>query len=166
MVDVVSPDKNMMGEAQVVRQGAYMRNKVPFILCMAGGLLLISADWEGSIGYFSLLENIASYPELEAIAWILQLVITVLTYLAGLGGITVIAGGCLLTTNRFGTGKLLIGLGAGMGVIGFIVALVTMIVTNVPELLNFLAVVARGGEVTGAVLSVIARMIAKEPESK
>jgi len=143
-----------------------VRNKVPFILCIVGGLILWLSNAEGSLGYFGLLENIESYPELAAIAWIVQLVLAVLLFLAGLGGISVIAGGYLLTTNRFGTGKLLIGLGAGMGVIGFIVSLVSMITTNAPELLNYLALLSQGGVLTGSVLSVIARMIAKKPESK
>ncbi|TFG33701.1 hypothetical protein EU527_06985 [Candidatus Thorarchaeota archaeon] len=141
-----------------------MRNKVPFILCIIGGALMLYAGVVGSVGIW---EHILAYATTIApgaadiVAWIL----VILANIASLGGIAVLVGGYLLTTDRVGTGKFIIGIAAGLGIFGFIMLIYNMYmslgVVAFTELLNILATTA---SILGPVLTIVARMMAKKPE--
>lgn len=138
------------------------------MLCIVGGLLLIIQGATGSIGLIALIEDIPTlFPELAPIAWIINLILYVLLFLAGLGGVSVILGGMLLAGGRLSTGKLLIMLGAGMGLFGLLISLGHVLLTFGPVgLMNYLMLAAQSAGWVGIVLSVVARMIAgKKKES-
>ncbi|MFX1563278.1 MAG: hypothetical protein ACFFDP_08215, partial [Promethearchaeota archaeon] len=96
-----------------------MKNKVGIIIALISGIILILGGVASGVGIYALIPWIASVlgfpPEIIAI---INLAILVLDFIAGLGGIAVIIGALLVAKERIGTGKLLIGLGAGMGLIG------------------------------------------------
>jgi len=52
--------------------------------------------------------------------FLLHLAIAILTFMVGLGGILVIAGGVLLLRNHGSAGRLLLGLGGGMAIFGLL----------------------------------------------
>lgn len=116
----------------------------------------------GSIGLFALITEIPTlFPQLAGIAWLINIVLYVLVFLAGLGGISVILGGTLLAGGRLSTGKLLIMLGAGMGLIGLLISLGQILLTfGLVALMNFLMLAAQSAGWVGVVLSIIARMTA------
>ena len=91
-----------------------MKNKVPVALALIGGFLLFQSSWVGSIGF---IDDIAAYALLyfPTTADIVTMLLTVLIYIASLGGIAVISGGILIAMSRESTGKFVIGLGAGVG---------------------------------------------------
>jgi len=127
--------------------------KAMYIAIVAGILLLLSgisglATWE-TIGEF-VEENVSDN---EAI----QIVFAVLIFIASLGGIAVIIGGILIGKDKLGTGRFLIMLGAGMGIIGLIVSIYVAYVQGSLTIGGFFSL-----GFIGIVLSIIARMMAKK----
>lgn len=141
-----------------------MRNVKAFVLCLIGGLLMIYAGAVGSAGIWEdlivLAQSIA-----PGFADILAYILLILTNIATLGGVAVIIGAILITTNRVGTGKFIIGIAAGMGIIGFVMLVLNMYLASgiaaVMELYNLLS---NSMEILGVVLTIIGRMTAKKPE--
>ena len=141
-----------------------MRNKVPFLLCLIGGILMIMASVVGSaalwVQIFAFAETIVPGAG-EIFGWIL----IVLGYIASLGGIAVIIGGYLVTTDRVGTGKFVIGIAAGLGLIGLIINLVTAYMAmGIAAFTDFLNLLATSSAVLGPVLTIVARTMVKKPE--
>ena len=127
--------------------------KAMYIAIVAGILLLLSgisglATWE-RIGAF-VEENISDN---EAI----QIVFAVLIFIASLGGLAVIIGGILIGKEKLGTGRFLIMLGAGMGIIGLIVSIYYAYNDGSLDIWGFFSI-----GFIGIVLSIIARMMAKK----
>ncbi|RDE15711.1 MAG: hypothetical protein C4K48_03320 [Candidatus Thorarchaeota archaeon] len=141
-----------------------MRNAKAFVLCLIGGLLMIYAGAVGSAGIW---ENLILLAQSLApgFADIMAYILLILTNIATLGGVAAIIGAILLTTNRVGTGKFIIGIAAGMGIIGFLTLIFNMYMasglTFVLELYNLLS---NSMESLGVVLTIIGRMLAKKPE--
>jgi len=89
---------------------------------IAGMLLLASGVTSGSLlltglGYVDkyLGSSITSEGD-----FLLRLAIVTLTFVVGLGGILVVAGGVLLLRNHGSAGRLLLGLGGGMAILGLL----------------------------------------------
>ncbi|MHA1903515.1 MAG: hypothetical protein ACXADL_08205 [Candidatus Thorarchaeota archaeon] len=142
-----------------------MRNKVPFLMVLVGGILLFLEGAIGSIGFLSLLQEANTIPELADFIWIIDLILWVLLLLASGGGITVIIGGYLMTTDRVGTGKFVVGIGAGMGLIGLLVSLYPILTAyGVGGVVDFLTIASQSAGWVGAVLTIIGRQTAKKPE--
>lgn len=123
------------------------------IALLAGVLLLISgisglATWETIKNFVT--ENIIDNN-------IVQIVFAILIFIASLGGISVIAGGLLIGKNNIRTGKFLILLGTGLGLIGLIFSVVVAVIKGNISLASFFSI----GSI-GLILSIIARMIVKK----
>ncbi|MGV9103104.1 MAG: hypothetical protein ACOC38_01940 [Promethearchaeia archaeon] len=142
-----------------------MENRNSFILCLLGGLLLVITSATGSIGYFGMLEELHAIPELQNIIWIVDILLFVLTFIAGLGGSGVIIGGYLLTRARVRTGKFVIGIAAGLGLIGLLIELgKTVYFSGLGILVDFLLLIAQSIGWIGIILSIIGRQTASSPE--
>ncbi len=140
-----------------------MKNQKPILFAFIGGILLIQSGWVGSIGF---LDDIATYAltNFPAIAETITLILNVLVYIAALGGIAVIAGGILIAMSREGTGKFVIGLGAGIGLIGLIIMLAEAVIAGgVEALLDVVTLISQSIAWIGVILSILARRtISKE----
>ena len=88
---------------------------------------------------------------------IVQIVFAILIFIASLGGISVIAGSYLIGKNKVGTGKFLISLGAGLGLIGLIVAIYIAYSEGNLTIGSFFTI-----GFIGLILSIIARFTAKK----
>ena len=88
---------------------------------------------------------------------IIQLVFVILILIASLGGIAVVAGGILIGKNRLVPGRLIIAIGAGLGLIGLIFSIVIAIVEGNFTITSFFTIGA-----VGLILSIVARMLAKK----
>jgi len=129
-----------------------------FVLSIVGGILLIVSGTSGPIGIFLIiLERLPLFIKDTLILTITAMVALFLIILSLLGGFTVILGGYLTYRNHIGTGKMLIGLGAGVGIPWFLYILVTIMVTQ--EATAIIAQHTIAGW-TGIILSFIARSIA------
>jgi len=136
------------------------------LLCIVGGLLLIATSTTGSLGFLELMDDIAaSIPALVPYMWLINIIMYVLLFLAGLGGISVIIGGVLLTGARVGTGKFIIGLGAGMGLIGLVISLIEILWTSgFGVLVSSLMLEAQSLGWIGTILTIIGRQMAKKSQ--
>ena len=117
------------------------------ILLFASGMSGVAA-WEEIKDFVS--ENIADNIEV-------QIAFSILILIASLGGIGVIIGGVFIGKNKVRTGRLIIGIGVGTGLIGLIFSLVVAIKE---ESLNIGAFIGLGA--VGIVLSIAARVVAKK----
>ncbi len=134
-----------------------MKNQVPIILGLIGGILLIQVGWVGGIG---IIDDIAAYALLyfPTMAEAVTLILNILIYIATLGGISVVIGTLLIAISRIGLGKFVIGLGAGVGLIGLIIMLATTVMTGgVEALLDVLTLIAQSVAWIGVILSILAR---------
>jgi len=131
------------------------KNKQSMIIAIIAGILLLIAGvsglatWE-TIKYF-VIKNLNIDNE------IIQVVFAVLIFIASLGGISVIAGGLLIGKNRVRTGKFLITLGAGLGLIGLIFSIIIGYYEGNLTIGSFFSI----GTI-GLILSIVARMRAKK----
>lgn len=135
--------------------------KVAARIAYVGGILLVIAGTTGSTGIIGtimeyLIENLDG-----ATADLLSLILHALNIVAGLGGISVIAGGWLVNKKRVRTGKFVIRLGAGMGLIGFIIVLASAFLNGWINAINFLTIIAQSTGWTGILLSIAATKLAK-----
>jgi len=138
-----------------------LKNALSIVLALIGGFLLFQVSWVGSIGFIA---DIAAYAALyfPASAEIVALVLTILLYIAALGGIAVIIGGILFAINRIRTGKFIIGLGAGLGLFGLIIMLVEgYLAGGVAALTEILTLISQSIAWIGVILSIVARRTVK-----
>ncbi len=133
------------------------RNKTAGILCIVGGALLVVA---GTTGMKPLLEEILNYIQ-PAVNASPILATRVLIFIAALGGISVIIGG-LLIFHVPRIGKLLVMLGAGLGLVGFMIPMSLAWHQGIPINELFEGYVSSTwGYVLGIMLTIIGRLIAK-----
>ena len=94
-----------------------------------------------------------------AFGWVLL----ILGFLAGLGGITVVAGGVMILMYRIGLGKFLIGTGIGISLIGIIVKIITAAIGGavMASVLGLIALVLTLQGIA-IVLSIIARQLTRK----
>ncbi|MHA1770685.1 MAG: hypothetical protein ACTSYL_02955 [Candidatus Thorarchaeota archaeon] len=142
-----------------------MRNAKEFIMCLIAGILLISIGAVGGIGVFAFLSYVSTNSSLEALVPIVNIILYILVFIAGLGGVGVIIGGYLMTTQRFGTGKFVVGIAVGMGIIGLIIQIATVLFqSGVQGVIDFMGVTALSTGGIGIILTIIARRTAKKSE--
>jgi len=138
-----------------------VKNGLSVALALIGGFMLFQVSWVGSIGFIA---DIAIYAEtyFPAAAEMITLVLTILLYIASLGGIAVIIGGILIAMDRIRTGKFVIGLGAGVGLFGLIIMLVeAYLAGGVAALTDILTMVSQSIAWIGVIMSIVARSRAR-----
>jgi hypothetical protein len=137
------------------------RNKTSMAVAIVAGICLLIdgvsgfATWDAIRSFVINQLNLADNE-------IVQIVFAVLIFIAALGGIAVIAGGLLIGKDKVKSGKFIILLGTGLGIIGFIFSIILGIYEGnftYNSLLTFGAI--------GIILSIVARMIAvKQPRKR
>jgi hypothetical protein len=139
------------------------RLRTASFLAIVGGICLLVAGVSGGVGIyaFAFTEIAAHFPSLASV---LGTLLAVLTVIASFGGIAVIVGGLLILGGRVTTGKLLIALGAGVGIFGILIGLATGLAQGWGLVASAMAVFATGQTLgwVGIFLSIFARMIAKK----
>jgi hypothetical protein len=96
-----------------------------YVAVIAGLILLASGVTSGSL-LLTATDYLTKYfgPSIGSTGQsILQLAVWALTFLVGLGGISVIIGGALLLLKHGSLGRFLIGLGGGMAIFGLLFAM-------------------------------------------
>jgi len=123
------------------------------------GILLLLSGIRGPTGTYQLLQQ--ELPKVTQNQQVLQIVNTVAAILIAIslaGGVSVLAGALLIYKNHVRTAKLLIGLGAGVGIPWLIMLAISLITTG-----QVAAVVAQHSSLgwIGVILAFAARTIAK-----
>lgn len=133
--------------------------QLAFLLSIVGGALLIVSGTRGPIGILVIiLEKINLITQDPLILTVAGIVALFLVILSSLGGFVVILGGYMIYKNHKGTGKMLIGLGAGVGIPWLLFILFTIAFTQ--EITTVIAQHSVEGWI-GIALSFIARSIAR-----
>ena len=142
-----------------------MENQKAVLFCLIGGILLIIANAIASLGLYGDIITHASalFPDASEI---MGLILNVLLFIVGLGGVAVVVGAFFIAMGRVSLGKFIIGIAAGMSLFGLIITLVELImVSGVAGVINFLGVVSQAPGWIGAFLTIIGRRMAKKPEA-
>lgn len=140
---------------------AAMQNKMAFLVGLIGGILMISVNAIGGIGLWAYLPLIIGFLGLPSeIAYGIAILLSVLYWIAGFGGFSVIFGCILFLVNRIGTGRFIIGLGAGMGLITMILLFVGYFLAGIAPV-TWIWILLGSPGLLGAVLSVFGRYLAK-----
>jgi hypothetical protein len=137
----------------------FKTNSLGFVLSIIGGTLLIVSGTRGPIGIFMIiLQKLPLFIKDALVLAITTAAALILVVISSLGGFTVILGGYLIYKKHVGTGKLLIGLGAGVGIPWLLYILFTIMATQ-----EVTAIIAQHSIVgwTGIIISFIARIIAR-----
>jgi hypothetical protein len=132
------------------------RNTAAMVLAIIAGALLILSGVDG-IGMWELIKGFVTSYLIDHIA--VQLIFAAVIFIASLGGVSVIIGGLLIGKERLTTGKLLVMLGTGMGIIGLAAAIVVDYESGNFAIENYLSL-----GMIGVILSIIARSIAGKPD--
>ena len=140
-------------------QETEQQNKKAFQIGLIAGILLLVAGVTGVAAW----EQIQTwvYSAFADIGGniVLSVAFTILMFVAALGGIIVIIGALMFTKEKVLLGKILIFLGVGVGLIGFIIGLIVTIGTFSPfSLINF----SLG--FVGIILSLVSRRTAVAPK--
>lgn len=138
-----------------------MRNKVPFAIGVIGGLLMISAGAVGGVGLWAYLPLIIAALGLPAeVAYFVNLLLSILNWIAALGGFAVIFGSTLFLVNRVGTGRFIMGLGAGMGIFSLLLLFLGYFLAGISPVV-WPVILLNSPGLLGAVLAIIARYMAR-----
>jgi hypothetical protein len=125
---------------------------------------MIYAGVAGSVGVWGDLVTLAASLA-PGIADVLFWILLILQNIATLGGIAVIIGALLFTTNRVGTGKFIVGIAAGMGIVGLIILIYNMYMAmGFDALFEIYNLLSNSFGMLGVVLTIIGRMLVKKPE--
>jgi hypothetical protein len=139
------------------------RQRTAFILALIGGILLLIAGVSGGIGIYAIAFHDIS-TAIPSLTNVLGILLAALTLIASLGGVAVIAGGIMILGGRITSGKLFIGLGAGVGIFGILIGLATGLAQGWGLVASAVAVFATGQTLgwVGIFLSIFARFTAKK----
>jgi hypothetical protein len=129
------------------------RNKAAMGVAIAAGLLLLIEGVSGFATWTTIKEFVTNNViDNEIVLYIFVILILI----ASLGGIAVIIGGLLIGKNKVKTGKFIIALGAGLGLIGLIVSIIIGVSEGSFTLNSLITLGA-----IGLILSIVARMMAE-----
>ena len=137
-----------------------MENQKWVILCIIGGILMIISRTIGSVGFYGTIFNYLSLWVPEA-APVISIILQIFTWIAMGGGVSVIIGAILCGKGSYGTGKFIIGMGAGMGLLGLIISLIMGLIggTFLADMTAIVTDILNGSYgFVGVILTIIARM--------
>lgn len=144
-----------------------IRNKLAGILAIASGLLFLVSGYHPSTAIYDMVATgLKEYAGREI--WQAAVVpIGLLALVAQLGGIVVIIGGVLFLKNRITSGKLLVMIGTGQGILTIILSLALGLASKGPSFLGSYVLWFTGTAAgIGIVLSIISRMAATVASAK
>jgi hypothetical protein len=129
-------------------------NKTAMIVAIIAGIFLLIAGVSGLATWETIktfvVENLTD-------SFIVQVIFSILLFIASLGGLSVIIGGILIGKDKVRTGKFMITLGAGIGLIGLIISIIIAYMENSIVIGSFFSV-----GFIGLILSIVARLMVKK----
>jgi hypothetical protein len=128
-------------------------------LSVISGMLLLVSGIRGPTGTYEFAqEQLSLFIQNQQILQIINTATLILITISLAGGLSVLAGALLISKNHVGTGKLLIGLGAGVGIPWLIMLGISLITTG--QVATIIAQHSTMGW-TGVILAFASRVIAK-----
>ena len=135
------------------------RQWTAIVLAATAGILLLVSGIRGPTGTYQLLQQeLPKVTQNQQVLQIANIIATIFIAIALAGGVSVLAGSILIYKNHIRTAKLLIGLGAGVGIPWLIMLAISLITTG-----QLAAVIAQHSSIgwIGVILAFAARTIAK-----
>ena len=135
------------------------RQWIAIALAAIAGILLLISGIRGPIGTYQLLQQeLPKITQNQQILQIANIIAAIFIAISLAGGVSVLAGAFLIYKNHVRTAKLLIGLGAGVGIPWLIMLAISLITTG-----QVAAVVAQHSSLgwIGVILAFAARTIVK-----
>ena len=135
------------------------RRWVAVALAAVAGVLLLVSGVRGPVGTYEFLrEQLPLFIENSQVLQVVNVAALILIAVSLGGGLSVLAGAFLIYRNHVGTGKVFIGLGAGVGIPWLIMLAVALVTSG-----EVAAVVAQYSSLgwAGVILAFAARIIAK-----
>ena len=130
------------------------KNSNAMVIAIIAGLLLLISGISGVATW----ETIQDFVTTNVIDnSVVEIVFAILIFIASLGGIAVIIGGLLIWKDKIKSGKLMISLGAGLGLIGLIFSIIISLVEGSFTLASYFSIGA-----IGLILSIVARLMVKK----
>ena len=144
-----------------------MKHKKWIILCIIGGALMILSSIVGRVGFLGTLINLISESGLVGpkTQQVLDVILTVFSYIAASGGIAVIVGALITGFSSNYIGRLVVGLGIGVSLLSLIILVATSIyggatIRDLPSIL--LTTFNNSYGLAGVLISIFARMRLKD----
>jgi len=142
-----------------------MEHKKGVILCIIGGALMLLSSVVGRLGFLGTLITLLYGNVTPEIQQILEIILTIFSYIAAGGGISVIIGAFIAGFSSNFVGRLIVGFGIGASLISLIILLVTSIIggSTINNLLSILLTTFNNAYgLAGVVISIIARRQLKD----
>ena len=138
------------------------RNKVAAVLALVSGILLIVSGYNVNLGIYRAIESGLQQYTSQEIREFAVIPVNILGLVAQLGGIAVLAGALLFFKNRISSGKLLVMIGTGQGIIMVVVGLVIELLQGgFLSANNYVLWLATSAIGLGIIFSIVARSMAK-----
>ncbi len=138
-----------------------LHNRNPFLLCLGGGMLMFLSGVSGAIGVIGELSEILEYIFGLSFLETFESFMTGLAMWAAFGGMVVIIGGLILTTQRVRLGRIIVSAGIIVSVVGLLMTLVQMASTGV-FVMGMMDQLQQSLGWIGAMMAFIARIIAEQ----
>jgi hypothetical protein len=152
---------------RTTRRVGYRRNKVAGVLGIISAVLFIVSGYNSNIGFYRAIESGLQQYTAREIWQVAIIPVNILGLVAQVGGFAVLAGALLFLKSHIRSGKLLVMIGTGQGIITIMISLIIeslqggMVYAN-----NYVLWLATSAIGLGIVFSIVARSIAKPVPSK
>lgn len=138
------------------------RNRAAGGLALASAILFIISGYSVNLGIYRAVEAGLQENTAREVWEVAIIPINILAIVAQLGGIAVLAGAFLFLSNHITSGKILVIIGTGQGIITIAIALVIELVQGgIVEANNYVLWLATSATGIGILFSIIARSIAR-----
>lgn len=143
-----------------------LRNKVAAILAFLSGALFILSGYQANVDIYNILQEELQTHTARAFWQIEAIPFTILAVITQVGGLVVIAGAILFARNRITSGKVLVMLGTGQGIVTILFTLILGLVEGgFNYVSNYVVSLTTSAIGIGILFSIVARSVAK-PKSQ
>lgn len=165
MAEICSSAKQKMKSTRKTRWYSLsyiQRNKIASVCAFISGVLFILSGYQANGAVYEALQQGITIFATEEFQGPAKISAGVVAMVAHLGGIAVIAGGLLFTKNRVTSGKILVMIGAGQGIVGIVLGLTLGTISEGAGFANRYALwLISSATGVGIVCSIVAQHIAK-----
>jgi hypothetical protein len=143
------------------------RNKIAAALALISAVLFIASGYRANVGIYRAIESGIQHYTTKEVWQVAIIPVNILALIAQLGGFAVLAGAFLFLKNHITTGKLLVIVGTGQGVITIVATLILELTSKggggrgVAYASNYIFWLATSATGLGLLFSIIATNVVK-----
>jgi hypothetical protein len=143
------------------------RNKIAAALALVSAVLFIASGYRANVGIYRAIESGIQHYTAKEVWQVAIIPVNILALIAQLGGFAVLAGAFLFLKNHITTGKFLVIVGTGQGVITIVATLILDLISKgggeggVAYASNYIFWLATSATGLGILFSIIATNVAK-----